>query len=131
LQVSRIGVPFFGRDVDALKPGESATIDNSDLGSPLAHLSDIPAGDYYVQAMFNSYLVNSPNLGPYDDALMQELIPAIEKRFRVISEPYARVVSGGSTGGWSPPICRSSIRRSSAVPGVRVRMPSPSQMWRE
>ena len=38
-----------------LRPGESATIDNSDLGSPLAHLSDIPAGDYYVQAMINVY----------------------------------------------------------------------------
>jgi hypothetical protein len=48
----------------------------------------------------DSYLVNSPNVGPYDDALMQELIPAIEKQFRVIGEPYARVVSGGSTGGW-------------------------------
>jgi Putative esterase len=254
LQVSRIGVPFFGRDINALKAGDSATIDNSDLGSPLAHLADIPAGDYYVQAMINvysefhradghtvwmhddqwegqrwqrspgnlyskpikmhidpaggvihlaadhvippvkvpadteyvkhirfksellsrfwgrpiylgavvllprdydrttirypvdyiqghfsleapyrfdgqndfskawlsdhyprmiavtlqhpnpyyddSYLVNSPNVGPYDDALMQELIPAIERQFRVIGEPYARVVSGGSTGGW-------------------------------
>ncbi|MGC2404735.1 MAG: alpha/beta hydrolase-fold protein, partial [Acidobacteriaceae bacterium] len=48
----------------------------------------------------DSYLVNSPNLGPYDDALMRELIPLIEKRFRVIGEPYARVVAGGSTGGW-------------------------------
>ncbi len=55
LQVSRIGVPFFGRDVDSLKPGDSAAIDNSDLGSPLAHLSDIPAGDYYVQAVVNVY----------------------------------------------------------------------------
>ncbi len=254
LQVSRIGVPFFGRDINSLRAGESATIDNSDLGSPLAHLADIPAGDYYVQAMINvysefhradghtvwmhddqwegqrwqrspgnlyskpvkmhvdpasdtvrlladqvippvkvladtayvkhikfksellskfwgrpvylgavvllprdydrttlrypidyvqghfsleapyhfdgqndfskawlsdhyprmiavtlqhpnpyyddSYLVNSPNVGPYDDALMQELIPTIEKQFRVIGEPYARVVSGGSTGGW-------------------------------
>ena len=31
------------------------TIDNSDLGSPLGHLSDIPAGDYFVQAMGNVY----------------------------------------------------------------------------
>ncbi len=254
LQVSRIGVPFFGRDITELRPEAGATIDNSDLGSPLAHLADIPAGDYYVQAMINvysefhradghtvwmhddqwegqrwerssgnlyskpvkmhidpaagvvrlvadqvippvvappdteyvkhikfksellskfwgrpiylgavvllprdydrttirypieyvqghfsleaphqfdgkndfskawlsdhfpriisvtlqhpnpyfddSYLVNSPNVGPYDDALMQELIPALEKQFRVIGQPYARVVSGGSTGGW-------------------------------
>jgi len=31
---------------------------------------------------------------------MQELIPEVEKRFRVIREPYARILSGGSTGGW-------------------------------
>ncbi|MDT7811239.1 MAG: hypothetical protein QOJ42_1155, partial [Acidobacteriaceae bacterium] len=55
MQVSRIGVPFFGHDLNSLKAGESATIDNSDLGSPLAHLSDIPAGEYYVQAMVNVY----------------------------------------------------------------------------
>jgi S-formylglutathione hydrolase FrmB len=48
----------------------------------------------------DSYAVNSVNLGPYGDAIMQELIPEIEKRFRVIKEPYARVLSGGSTGGW-------------------------------
>jgi hypothetical protein len=255
LQVSRIGVPFFGRDVDRLKPGQPATIDASDLGSPLERLTDLPAGDYFVQTMINvysefkradghtvwmhddqwegqrwnrapgnlyskpqklrvdpktpgvlklvadqvvppvdvpadtalvkrfkfksellskfwgrpiylgavvllprdyaretiaypvnyvqghfsiaapyafdekndfskawlgdnfprmiavtfqhpnpyyddSYLVNSVNVGPYGDALMQELIPEVEKRYRVIKEPYARVLSGGSTGGW-------------------------------
>ena len=34
------------------------------------------------------------------DAVMQELIPEIEKRFRAIRQPWARVLSGGSTGGW-------------------------------
>ncbi|MGE5246057.1 MAG: alpha/beta hydrolase-fold protein [Betaproteobacteria bacterium] len=48
----------------------------------------------------DSYAVNSPNVGPYGDAIMQELIPEVEKRFRVIEAPYARVLSGGSTGGW-------------------------------
>lgn len=263
LQVGRTGVPFFGRDVDRLPPGQAAIIDESDLGSPVASLRDIPAGDYFVQAMINvysefrradghvlwmhddqwegqqwarspgnlysdvrqvhvdpakggvvrlaadkvippvtvppdtpwvkrfkfqspsltkfwgrpiylgatvllprdydreetsypvnyvqghfslaaplgfdpdfkptdrspynvstdwlkddfprlivvtfqhptpyfddSYAVNSVNVGPYGDAIMQELIPEVEKRFRVIKEPYARVLSGGSTGGW-------------------------------
>ena len=31
---------------------------------------------------------------------MQELVPEIEKRFRVIGEPWARITDGGSTGGW-------------------------------
>jgi hypothetical protein len=48
----------------------------------------------------DSYGVNSPNNGPFGDALTQELIPEIEKRFRVTGEPWARMLSGGSTGGW-------------------------------
>jgi hypothetical protein len=48
----------------------------------------------------DSYAVNSSNVGPYDDAIMTELIPRIEGQFRIIREPYARVLSGGSTGGW-------------------------------
>jgi hypothetical protein len=48
----------------------------------------------------DSYGVNSANNGPYGDAIMQELIPAIETQFRVIREPWARLLTGGSTGGW-------------------------------
>ena len=48
----------------------------------------------------DSYAVNTANNGPYGDAIHQELIPEIERRFRVIREPYARVLTGGSTGGW-------------------------------
>ncbi|HLK64539.1 MAG TPA: alpha/beta hydrolase-fold protein [Bryobacteraceae bacterium] len=265
LQISRIGVPFFGRDIENLAPGQAAVIDATDLGTPLESLSEIPAGTYYVQAFVNiysefrradghvvwmhddqwegqrwnrspgnlfstskqveldpakgyrialecdqivppieippdtewvkrfkiqsqiltkfwgrpiylgatvllprdyakstehypvlyeqghfglgaplgfstsqaqgrggrggqelyaewtkenfprmivvtlqhpnpyfddSYAVNSVNVGPYGDAIHQELIPEIEKRFRVIKQPWARVLSGGSTGGW-------------------------------
>jgi len=48
----------------------------------------------------DSYAVNSANSGPYGDAIMQELIPRIEERFCIIREPWARVLTGGSTGGW-------------------------------
>jgi Putative esterase len=48
----------------------------------------------------DSYGVNSENNGPYGDAIIQELVPAIEKQFRAIGQPWARVLSGGSTGGW-------------------------------
>jgi hypothetical protein len=48
----------------------------------------------------DSYAVNSVNMGPYGDALLTELIPEIEKRYRVIKAPWARWLSGGSTGGW-------------------------------
>jgi hypothetical protein len=48
----------------------------------------------------DSYAVNSENNGPYGDALTRELIPLVEERFRGIGEPWARTLSGGSTGGW-------------------------------
>ncbi len=255
LQIGRTGVPFFGRDVEGLAAGAAAVIDSSDLGSPVASLDEIPAGEYYVQGFMNvytefhradghvvwmhndqwegqrwsispgnlysdvqkvrldpeagyvvrlvadsvippvvvpedtewvkrfrfqspmlsefwgqpiylgatvllprdyeqetisypviyqqghfslrapmrfrqgndlyrdwtgdnfprmiavtfqhptpyfddSYAVNSVNNGPYGDAIMQELIPEVERRFRVIQEPWARALTGGSTGGW-------------------------------
>jgi hypothetical protein len=258
IQVGRTGAPFFGRDVEKLAPGETAVIDATDLGSPVPSLSEIPPGDYYVQAFVNvytefhrsdghvvwmhddqwegqrwnrspgnlfskpqrvtldaakgysialncdqviapveipsdtpwvkrfrmqspiltkfwgrpiyvgatvllprdyhqtklyypviyqqghfslaaplnfdigeagkdlhtqwarddfprmivvtlqhpnpyfddSYAVNSVNVGPYGNAILEELIPEIEKRFRIIRQPWARLLAGGSTGGW-------------------------------
>jgi len=47
-----------------------------------------------------SYSVNSTNVGPYGDAIREELIPYIEDNYRVIAKPWARAVAGGSTGGW-------------------------------
>jgi Putative esterase len=48
----------------------------------------------------DSYAVNSANVGPYGDAIENELIPAIEKQFRGLGTGWSRFVYGGSTGGW-------------------------------
>ena len=48
----------------------------------------------------DSYAVNSENNGPYGDAIMKELVPEIERRFRGIGAGWARFTYGGSTGGW-------------------------------
>ena len=48
----------------------------------------------------DSYAVNSANVGPYGDAIENELIPAIEKKFRGLGQGWSRFVYGGSTGGW-------------------------------
>ena len=48
----------------------------------------------------DSYAVNSANLGPYGDAINEELIPYIEEKFRGIGQGWARFMYGGSTGGW-------------------------------
>lgn len=54
---------------------------------------DVPTG--------HSVFANSANNGPVGDALVEELIPALESRFRMIAEARARFVRGHSSGGWS------------------------------
>jgi hypothetical protein len=48
----------------------------------------------------DSYAVNSASMGPWGDAIMKELLPEIESKFRGIGEGWARFTYGGSTGGW-------------------------------
>jgi len=48
----------------------------------------------------DSYAVNTASMGPYGDALVAELLPHVEARFRGIGEGWARALYGGSTGGW-------------------------------
>jgi hypothetical protein len=55
--------------------------------------ADVPLG--------HSVFANSANNGPCGDALVRELIPEIERRFRAIPEPGARFVGGHSSGGWA------------------------------
>jgi hypothetical protein len=47
-----------------------------------------------------SYSVNTANVGPYGDALTRELMPYLERRFRIVDQPWGRVLAGRSTGGW-------------------------------
>ncbi len=48
----------------------------------------------------DSYDVDSANVGPYGAAINEELIPAIEQKYRGIGQGWARATYGGSTGGW-------------------------------
>jgi|HubBroStandDraft_6_1064221.scaffolds.fasta_scaffold03350_8 hypothetical protein len=45
----------FGVDVDSLAPGSAVVFDGSTLGYPAVSLSDVPAGDYWVQGLLNIY----------------------------------------------------------------------------
>lgn len=48
----------------------------------------------------HSVFCNSPSIGPWGDALVKELIPALEKQYGGAG-PAHRHVTGGSSGGWS------------------------------
>ena len=66
-------------------------------GFPRAIVMEIQHANPYYD---DSYAVNSANLGPYGDAIVRELIPFIEKKYRGLGQGWARFLYGGSTGGW-------------------------------
>ena len=45
--------------------------------------------------------VDSANNGPYGEAIVKELIPSIERRFRIVRQPFARVLTGKHSAGRS------------------------------
>jgi hypothetical protein len=46
---------IFGADVDGLAPGQNAIIADDALGYPIANFHDVPAGEYWMQGVFNKY----------------------------------------------------------------------------
>jgi len=46
---------MFGMDVDGMKPGQTVVVDDSANGYPIRSLRDVPAGEYYVQAVLHRY----------------------------------------------------------------------------
>lgn len=49
----------------------------------------------------HTVFADSANNGPCGEALIQELIPYIERTYRAVGEPGARFLNGHSSGGWS------------------------------
>jgi hypothetical protein len=63
----RVGrIPFFAADIDQLKPGDWATLDAAAVGYPLWSMRELPAGDYYAQAVLNVLYAVSPRRWAYD-----------------------------------------------------------------
>jgi len=86
-----------GRELDSAKFKYQMYLDWTSGRLPHMIIVDpIHPNPYYD----DSYAVNSANVGPYGDALTKELLPEVERQFRAIAQPWARVLVGGSTGGW-------------------------------
>jgi len=54
LAVSPLGPAIFGVDVEQLRPGQTAVVDDSTLGYP-QRLKELPPGDYFAQAVLHVY----------------------------------------------------------------------------
>jgi S-formylglutathione hydrolase FrmB len=58
----------------------------------------------YLDGSFSTghhVFADSVNNGPWGTALTRELIPYLDQRFRTVPEPYARFLTGHSSGGWT------------------------------
>ncbi|KAK5168599.1 uncharacterized protein LTR77_005908 [Saxophila tyrrhenica] len=96
------GAYYYGTDLDFTRQWQTGVIpgaNNRSSGRPTPKFIIV---QFRHEAPFydDSYAVNNANLGPYGDAINEELIPYIDQTFRTIRQPYARVQDGGSTGGW-------------------------------
>ena len=65
-------------------------------------------------------LSTPPTTAPYDTAIVTEVIPYLEKQFRIISQPYARMLVGGLPGDGRPWHCNSPIQTFLAAPGYCI-----------
>lgn len=78
--------PVLARDVRDLRDGAAEGVDHRAVSFPIENLSRLPAGDYYVQAVFDSNLdlksVNAPgNL--YSEAQRLHLDPARSQKVKL------------------------------------------------
>ncbi len=48
-------IQIFGQNVDGLGKGKSVSVGSDAFGYPIEKLNDLPAGDYYVQALLHKY----------------------------------------------------------------------------
>ncbi|MBW6528527.1 enterochelin esterase [Sphingomonas sp. RHCKR7] len=54
----------------------------------------------YATRTGTTEFVDSANDGPWDAALMREVIPTLEARYRMDARPSGRFLTGHSSGGW-------------------------------
>ena len=54
-QVAPNAIPIFGVDAEGLAAGQSVVIDQTTFGHPVESLSQLPAGEYFVQVLLNVY----------------------------------------------------------------------------
>jgi hypothetical protein len=76
----------------------------------------------------DSYSVNSASNGPYGDAMVEEVIPFLEREFRMIGEPYARILEGASTNGWQS--LALQLRNPDFFGGAWILQPDPIDFTR-
>ncbi len=88
-------------------PGFGGSVDNDDEVSNILG-ETLEAGQSFVHILLDPncptghcVFADSANNGPWGTALVDELIPYLERTYRLEAKPTSRFVTGHSSGGWS------------------------------
>jgi hypothetical protein len=95
-------IPGFGSDHEGAFEHSAARL-MQQPGTPEAELARTAFWIVLDPESANGHTLfaDSANNGPRGQALVQELIPALEARYNLIAQPHARLLRGHSSGGWS------------------------------
>ena len=85
---------MFGNEREFERRGVAAAINKMREEGKIGEFVIVsPAGE-------NSFYLNAKNGARYEDAIIQDLIPYIEKNYRVMNTRSGRAIQGISMGGW-------------------------------
>jgi S-formylglutathione hydrolase FrmB len=83
--------------------GNEREFERRGVASAIAKLrEDGKIGEFVIvsPAGENSFYLNAKNGPQYEDAIIKDLIPYVEKTYRVMTTPSGRAIQGISMGGW-------------------------------
>lgn len=128
----------FGLNAEGLKPGQGAIIDASVFGYPLKSLSQLPAGEYWVQAMLHRYETFKRADGhtvklPMDRGEGQQWRTApgnlYSKPFKIKYNPKASQTYQVVMDQQNPPLPDPKTKETKYIKYVKIRSEKLSKFW--
>jgi len=128
----------FGMDVENWSPGQPVTVDARAFGYPLRSLSQVPAGEYWVQAFLHRYETFRRGDGhtvklPMDRGEGQQWLSAPGNLFsvpvKVRIDPKGQGVVNLSLTKQNPPLPDPKTKETHYVKHVRIKSERLSKFW--
>jgi len=126
----------FGIDVEDWKPGEQIHFTDAEFGYPIQSMSEVPAGDYYVQALLHVYETFERNDGhtvklPMDNGEGQKWNRSpgnlLSNPIKITFDPQAKASNVLSLNEVIPPI--EEPEDSRYIKHIKIRSELLSDFW--
>ncbi len=129
---------LFGMDVENMKPQEPQILDSSAFGYPLRSITQIPPGEYYVQALLHRYETFKRSDGhtvklPMDRGEGQQWRNApgnlYSKPLKIAIDPKADQVIEITMDQENPPLPDPKTKETQYIKYVKMRSQKLSDFW--